>query len=225
MPNRFQPVMSKSIYRDFSPWRSISLGLAAKLGHKLAVLFRFDLERVLVEYGGGVALAPDGRLAVLGEEGMATFNGLPSEAHRAQGARARGRHVLSARQRAGAGGVGGWGPPGDPDPGELRQVQPLLQSQPGAVQEARRGARRRTSIGSGAQSLAGGVALRVQVHGCGRLRRPGGQLPGPAVLDPPAGAGLRWAAAAGSTGCRGSGAARRVFVRGPLAAGPCSRYS
>jgi hypothetical protein len=70
--NRFQPVMSNSIYRDFAPWRSISLGLAAKLGHKLATLFRFDLARVLVDHGGGVARAPDGRLAVLGQRGMAT---------------------------------------------------------------------------------------------------------------------------------------------------------
>ena len=71
-PNRYQPAMSESIYRDFRPWRSLSLGLAAKLGHKLAMLFRFDLERTLVEHGGVVARAPDGRLALLGPEGMAT---------------------------------------------------------------------------------------------------------------------------------------------------------
>ena len=71
-PNHFQPVMAESIYRDFSPWRSISLGLAAKLGHKLAVLFRFDLQQSLVDVGGGVARAVDGRLAVLGPTGTAT---------------------------------------------------------------------------------------------------------------------------------------------------------
>ena len=71
-PNRFQPRMADSIYRGFSPWRSISLGLAAKLGHKMAALFRFDLEEVLVESGGAIARAPDGRLAVLGPQGVRT---------------------------------------------------------------------------------------------------------------------------------------------------------
>ena len=67
--NRLQPQMSGSIYRDFAPWRSISLGLASKLGHKLAVLFRFDLERLLVASGGSIARRADGRLAVLGSDG------------------------------------------------------------------------------------------------------------------------------------------------------------
>ena len=71
-PNRFRPKMSDSIYRDFAPWRSVSLGLLTKFGTKLASLFRFDLERQLVESGGTVARAPDGRLAVLGPEGTRT---------------------------------------------------------------------------------------------------------------------------------------------------------
>ncbi|MFQ5351134.1 MAG: hypothetical protein ACE5EG_11885, partial [Thermoanaerobaculia bacterium] len=71
-PNRFRPQMAGSIYQDFAPWRSISLGLASKLGHKMAALFRFDLQRLLVVAGGTVARAPDGRLAVLGPEGTQT---------------------------------------------------------------------------------------------------------------------------------------------------------
>ena len=71
-PNLLRTEMRDSIYRDFSPWRSISLGLATKLGTKLASLFRFDLERVLVADGGTIARAPDGRLAVLGPEGVRT---------------------------------------------------------------------------------------------------------------------------------------------------------
>ena len=81
-PNRFRPEMSDSIYQDFSPWRSISLGLATKLGTKMAALFRFDLERVLVESGGSVARAADGRLAVLGPGGtgsVAVFRGRDAE--------------------------------------------------------------------------------------------------------------------------------------------------
>ena len=68
-PNRVQPSISESIYRDFRPWRSLSLGLAGRFGHELAVLFRFDLERTLVERGGSVARAPDGTLVVLGPAG------------------------------------------------------------------------------------------------------------------------------------------------------------
>jgi hypothetical protein len=71
-PNRYRPEMSDSIYRDFSPWRSISLGLAAKFGHKMAALFRFDLERVVVESGGTVARAADGGLTIIGAEGRQT---------------------------------------------------------------------------------------------------------------------------------------------------------
>ncbi len=71
-PNLLRTEMRESIYRDFSPWRSISLGLATKLGTKLASLFRFDLEHVLVAEGGAIARAPDGRLVVLGPEGVRT---------------------------------------------------------------------------------------------------------------------------------------------------------
>ena len=68
-PNRVRPSISESIYRDFRPWRSLSLGLARRLGHELAVLFRFDLERTLVGRGGRVVRAPDGTLTVRGPEG------------------------------------------------------------------------------------------------------------------------------------------------------------
>ena len=68
-PNRVQPSISESIYRDFRPWRSLSLGLAGRFGHELAVLFRFDLERTLVELGGSVVRAPDGTLTVRGPAG------------------------------------------------------------------------------------------------------------------------------------------------------------
>jgi hypothetical protein len=70
--NRYRPEMSESIYRDFAPWRSVSLGLLTKLGTNMASLFRFDLEQPLIESRGTIALAPDGRLAVLGPEGTHT---------------------------------------------------------------------------------------------------------------------------------------------------------
>ena len=69
-PNLLRTEMRDSIYRDFSPWRSVSLGLATKLGTRLASQFRFDLEKTLVVSGGTIARAPDGRLAVLGPEGV-----------------------------------------------------------------------------------------------------------------------------------------------------------
>lgn len=71
-PNRLEPRLAESIYQDFAPWRSISLGLAGRFGHNLAVLFRFDLEQALVETGGAVARAADRRLAVLGPHAPAT---------------------------------------------------------------------------------------------------------------------------------------------------------
>ncbi len=70
--NRYRPEMSESIYRDFAPWRSVSLGLLTKLGTNMASLFRFDLELPLIASRGTIALAPDGRLAVLGPEGTHT---------------------------------------------------------------------------------------------------------------------------------------------------------
>lgn len=54
-PKNFKIPLPRSIYRDFPPWRSISLGLLSKFGDKMAEMVRFDLEEELVATGGEVA--------------------------------------------------------------------------------------------------------------------------------------------------------------------------
>ncbi len=65
-PNHFKKKSTESIYRDFPPWRSISLGLLTKFGDKMAQNFRFDLQEILSEGAGPIVRLPDGSLRVPG---------------------------------------------------------------------------------------------------------------------------------------------------------------